>query len=379
MVGWVKYSLLGFGLAFIVVAVLNLFWTVERLTAPGAFRVVGESADRGTFDPSIAFDPDTGRGYMAYAAISGPTPETPFPPVAINLAHSHNQGERWVYQTEIFRARSDDLVTDTARNLTVSGIWRYEMPTLVHTPEDTGREWKIYAYRYFWADDVELARETGVIVYKDSSNPRQGWSEEKWMFSANQFNPPPPYNNLVLLHLNVLDPDLSDINSYADPGAYTKEDVLYLTLSAYETIQRSSRIVMIASSDFGQSWTYIDNVLTAEDISELGYTRMSGGQIIEYRGEDYFLVALGDELQNAQGTFVLKFKDLATGALERDRRGRPVIYKHFSLDEQASPSFGGGQADYHEQNAGGLLMPVMLRGNIAQPFVILGQGHSLHK
>lgn len=376
---WVRYSLVAFGLIFIIVAVVNLVQTGKRLTTVSVFDVTRENAARGIFDPTLAFDSAGDLGLAAYSAVSNPARETPYPPVSVHLAETSSKGRRWIFKTELFPARPDNLTIDTRQGETVSGVWRYEMPSLVYMPEDTGREWKVFAYRYFWADDVELARKTGVIVYKDSADPLTGWSEEKWLFSANQLNPPAPYNRLVLLHLNVLDPDLAGVMSYTDPGAHVKDGTLYVSLSAFETIMDPARIIMISSADAGQSWSYIGNILTQEDVESLGYLRMTGGQIFEYEGESYFLVALGDKLQTGKGAFVMKFADLAKGELERDKKGRPVIHKHFSLDENMQSSLGGGQADYHAMNQSGLLMAAMRQGNVRRPFVIVAKGHDVVK
>jgi hypothetical protein len=374
--GWVKYSLVAFGLIFIIVTVVNLVQTGKRLTTVNVFNVANENTDSGIFDPTLAFDPTGDMGLAAYSGVSRATKETLFPSVSVNLAYTRNKGRRWVFNSNLFSARSDNLTID---GKTVSGVWRYEMPSLVYMPEDTGREWKIFAYRYFWADDIELARKTSVIVYKDSADPLKGWSEEKWLFSANQFNPPAPYNRLVLLHINVLDPALADVRSYADPGAHVKDGLLYVSLSAFETITDPARIIMVSSADAGKSWSYIGNILTIEDVEALEYLRMIGGQIFEFEGESYFLVTLGDKLQAGQGAFVMKFADLSKGQLERDKNGKPVIYNHFALDENVSSSLGGGQADYHAMNESGLLMAVMLARKVQKPFVILAQGHDIVK
>ena len=377
---WIKYILIIFGGLFILTALIHTINVAGKVAGPDRFNIKGLQTNLGVLDPTLAFNGDASYGVMAFTNVLDPLEGTGDSRARIDLASTYTQGDKWVYQGPVFDGRTDQLLVNGAADKPVTGVWRYEMPTLVYTPGDAKAPWKIYAYRYFWANDIALARRTGVIVYKTTTDPRQGWGAEKWLFSANQNNPPDPYNKLVLMHLNTLDSSLNDVVAYGDPGAFFQGGTLYLTFSAYTRFNTQSpdRIVMVASNDFGQSWYYIGNVLTQGDLDKMdNFSRMHGAQIIPYKGTAHLLVALGDKLSDGKGTYVMKFDDIARGLLMRDSDGRPQILNDFELSAETLTAYGGGQADYDPANHDGLLISGMNRQLPDQPFYIRTYGHKI--
>ena len=262
-----QYFIIGVGIIFIIIAIYNVFSLFDRYSQTALFDISAEPGQLGVFDPSMAVDGE--RAYLAYSSISL-ADNQPAPLIGVNLARSLDGGEDWSYQTAIFESKPGTLTQRINGQLTeINGIWRYEMPSLVFTPNDAGREWKAYAYRYFWNGDVNLARQTGFIVYKSASRNMSAWSQEQWLFSSNPYNPPAPLNKLVQMHLNVLSPDLEDIIAYSDPAAFYHQGVIYMTLSAFTNIDQADRIILIASGDQGQSWRYMGTFMTAQDIVNL--------------------------------------------------------------------------------------------------------------
>ena len=240
----------------------------------------------------------------------------------------------------------------------IEGIWRYEMPSLIHTPNDTGREWKIYAYRYFWNGDVSLARETGFIVTKSAPADLSVWSDEQWLFSANPYNPPAPLNKLVLLHLNVLHPSLQNIIAYADPAAFVERGRIYMTLSAYTAVGAPARIVLISSPDNGNSWQYLGDFMTAVDVAamDIGYNQMSNAQIVRHDNELYLFATLGDDVYTGRGVFAFEITDLNRAQLARDNDGQISVSSEILLNTENLTNFGGGSATYHPDLKNGVLL-----------------------
>ena len=370
-----KYIIIGAGVLFIFVTIFNVIKTINVFSQTAAFRIAGEPGQVGIFDPTIEIIPETGRGYMAYASIS--RNEQGLPVIGVNLAVSGNSGGDWNFRRKIFEGKPGSMtVRQDGQLIEVPGEWRYEMPSLVYTPGDKGREWKIYAYRYFWNGDINLARQTGTISYKETVDPTTEWSEEKWIFSANQYNPPAPYNRLVLLHVNVLSPALQNVKFYADPGAFHDQGILYITLSAFETdVMRPDKIILIASRDFGNSWQYLGDIMTRQDLAGLdqGDTSFSSGQVIRKENKNYLAVSFGNDIFNGYKTRIFEFTDLNRAALLRDN-GVPVDRGGIDLNIETLSTLGGGPADYDENAKVGLLISRMTTG-ADNSFQIGNYGH----
>ena len=372
-----QHVMIAIGVAFFVVSIISVV-NVLSYWSDGSdhFEILREEAHLGVFDPTFEFA-HKDFGWMAYAAIfDDQTGRLPL--VSVKTAMSSREGKTWKSYGVAFESKEDSILDPQKTGGEIQGVWRYEMPSLVYTPGDTGKEWKLYAYRYFWNGDIVLARQTGVIVYKYTPDPlRVPWSKEEWLFSADEFNPPRPYNGLISLKLNTLHQSLKDIVAYADPGAFFKDGILYMTLSAFTSVEDPDRIIMIASNDFGQSWVYLGNLLTQKDLRSMeNLTRYSAAQIIEKDGRPYVLVTFGDKVQKGVGSFVIPVTDLKKAKLERDENGTLNVIKHFPVGEDSFSALGGGQSDYHKDSATGVMMSVMKSNrNNKAPFEITIQGH----
>lgn len=352
-----------------------VFTKVVQLSAPFAIGVAGERATLGIHSPSVMFEPRASWIWMAYAAITQ-KPDEIHPRIDINLATSLAGGGRWAFHHNVFESRKAVLHGPDGHVLESDGMWRYETPSLVYDPEDKGREWKIYAYRYYWNGDVAAARRYSAIVYRYAENiSLQNWSTEQWLFSATKDQPPQPYSEFVQLHLNELDPSLEKVLYYSQPSVlYSKTvGVLFMTLTTYMEENKPDRIILLASTDHGASWGYLGAVLSSADGAKLGkYTRVDSGYLFEQDEAVYLMASFGDQKREHQGTHIFKFADIAKAKLEQDKKGRPKVIQYFApIGPETLTTLGAGQSAYiPELYKSGLLMSHMQTDNTGPPFRI---------
>ncbi len=308
----------------------------------------------GVLDPSLAYDPKHKAVFMGYAAGSGDL-------IHVRIARSVDEGcKNWVQTQGGFEAKSDDILAPDGQSVFRAGTWRIETPSLVHDPDDAGREWKLYAYKYFWPADpasrLAIAQHYGMIVYKYAADPAGPWSGEQWLFSPAPDYPPPPYESMILLHLNGLDPSLADITAYSRPSAVYKDGALVMTLSAFVSGGMTpARVIMIVSLDHGSSWRYVGTPLTAAGLSS-PYTKLAGASLIEQDGKMYLAAVPGDDARRAAGTLIFGFEDFFKGTLQRDpKTGAPVVLNRLPLQGTAPGLLGGGFAAYHDACPFGML------------------------
>jgi hypothetical protein len=339
--------------------------TVEALRISSVYPAIG------VFDPSLAYNSKTNAVWMAYAAEekSQKDPSGKLPNVRLASSRAGDAGcKNWSQIKGGFEAKPDDLMAPDGQTVFRSGAWRVETPTIVYDPDDPGREWKLYAYRYFWAQGQEqtmgIAQHYGVVVYKYASDPAKEWSPEQWLFSPAPDYPPPPYEQMVLLHLNSLDPSLQDVVTYSRPSVIYKDGALVMTLSVFTTDSTPDRIIMVISRDHGNSWIYAGSPLRQSDLAGIGnYTKLSGAALIEERGQVYLAAVLGDQAQSGRGTFIFGFEDVARGLLRRDSKtGAPAVLRQLPLNAKEPGPIGGGFAAYTAACPFGLLTAEQTRG-----------------
>lgn len=331
--------------------------------APVVISATGQSAPMGMLDPSIAADAKTEKVWMAYTTLEPAQRDSGEMLLHVRFASTAaGKCTLWSRANGGFAAKSDDILAPDGQTVLRSGTWRIETPTLVHDPDDKGREWKLFAYKYFWAHDpvytLQVAQHYGMIVYKYASDPAGEWSTEQWILSPAPDYPPVPYQGMVRQHINTLSPDLQGIVAYARPSVVYKDGALVMTLSAFTKDKTPDRVIMLRSLDHGNSWQYAGTVLQKSDLAAMGpFTQLAGASLIEKEGQVYLAAVLGDKGQWGKGAFILGFDDFTKGILRRDAKtAAPVVLQHVTLQNQNTAGAGGGFAAYTEACPFGFLV-----------------------
>lgn len=358
------FVFIGFSFILYSIIYLNYLNFAGRDTGPQLLRIEQEQSTQGTFYPYVTVDKDG--GLMVYSSIThrhGLSKD--HSNIHVKLATSSDDGDSWELAGHVFTSKHDMIEGFQGLNSEISqGTWRYEQPSIIYDPDDPGREYKVFALRYFWNGSVEVARQYGTIVLKTAgSKTDKIWpDDETWLFSASQSQPPPPYNGLVQLPLNRVSNALADVRAYTEPSAYYKDGFILLLLTAYTDISedaRPDRIVMIGSGDHGRSWAYLGAPISTADVAQLGdYDQISGGSIVEQDGRTLLMATYGIGEFNGLGTMVFEFEDLAAARLKRDANGVPVVLNDIKGIEKILLPPGTGRATWHEKLPdAGLLMP----------------------
>lgn len=317
----------------------------------------GDTLQGGIFDPSLAYDRD-GTGWLAYTSVEGPNGPGG-PATHTHLASSADRGLSWTYRALINASIPGEVVLPDGKRL--PGIWRTEVPVLVHEPGDARAPWKQFAHRYFWNPERDRMADYGWIAMRTASAPTGPWSEEIALFGAGDIATPAgpvhlprvPYDQ-QRIDLNDLHPDLATTIAYSEPGALVRDGVLWLSLVALSG-DGPHAVILLASDDHGDHWRFVSTLATNADARRLGFIRFDGSALATHGGEAFLLVTPQSDVAQHDGTLVLPFADLAAGRLRRSADGVLAPSRH--VPNQRLHPFGGGQSTYHELNLGGLMMP----------------------
>lgn len=330
----------------------------EDKNPPEPFRVSGMSEFTGFSDPTIAVADDGKKALLAFTALHRPVEVGGQARAEIRIAGSTLPAcSRWKPAQGGFQSREEEIIGPDGATPVKKGVWRAETPSLVYDPGDPGREWKLFAYRYFWADDVPLARLYSMIIFATASKDTMQWSREEWIFSASRDAPPTPYSALIRAHLNDLHPALANVYFYARPSTAMINGEIVMTLSAFiKGRENVDRVVMIKSADHGRTWEYVGTPLMAADAAKIGkFTKLGGATLLQHKGKLYLAAVLGDENTGGTGTHVLPFQDVSQGLLSRNAAGAPVVAHHIPLMSELLSPAGGGFATYAEACEAGVI------------------------
>ncbi len=362
----------GVGIFLILLCTFTVFRLLYSIDTTKPIVISGNAKGLGVYDPSIAYNPNNKKMWMAYSSIHERN-DKQVPDINTNIAVSYNHGQTWKFIETVFSGKKDLLSGTNGQILDVEGVWRYETPTLVYDPEDKEQTWKLYAYKYFWTGESQSARNYSVITYKYTSNIESGkWSGEEWLFSARKGQPPAPYNNMILLHLNKLDQSLQNIIYYTEPAIINYQNKLLMTLTAYKEDGQPDSIIMIGSADHGQSWVFLGELLTSKQARHYGdYSRVDSSSLFENKGKLHLMVSFGNKNIEHQGTHIFTFNDFTQGTLKSDANNYPIITEYIdSPIPKALTVIGSGQSTYHEALAKGVIIPQVISNDEETPFRI---------
>jgi len=312
--------------------------------------IIGETAKNGVGDPSIEYD-NNGIGWMSYSGAEDKKVHT-------HLAKSLDNGKTWTFIQEINHAEDDVITLDGKQ---IDGGWHNEVSTLVHDPDDPGKEWKLYWHKFFSADKRIL--QYGWIAYKYASDPSGPWSEEIALFGAGPF-PLEPYKTKI--DLSELHSKLEDIIVYTELGSLYKDGTLYFTLQGHEK-GGNVKIVMIASNDHGETWKYLNTLLEGKDSERFGGSYFTGSSLVEENNRFFLFVSpevaesKGEKFQH-KGTVIFEFEDIKKGSLKKDKSGNLIVHKYL---EPTLPA--GGLSDYDEDNTNGGILIFQIDTSVVKP------------
>ena len=310
----------------------------------------------GTLDPSVAYDGD--HLFMAYTAASLQSAQVSDIKTEIFIARDRRLSRctSWSQSNIPFPAKAVTIIGPDGQTPVDKGFWRIETPSLVYDPDDPGKEWKLYAYKYFWSGKTDLARLYGAIVYRYASNPdiEASWSTEQWVFSASEQSPPFPYSQIVQTKLSQLHPSLANVYFYSRPSVVYIDKTLVMSLSAFvKGKQTPDRIVMIASKDHGQTWHYMgtplqDTMLPAIKTETGKYTLLQGATLLLSDGMPYLSAVFGNSKTEGDGSFIFGFDNISAASLAKDQNGNPLLLNHIPLSSEVPTNVGGGFAAFNE-------------------------------
>jgi len=300
----------------------------------------GDVIQGGFYDPSLEFAPGGKIGWLAYSAVRNSkkfiVPVGPY--VETHVAFSSDGGGTWKFTGAANHSYDDAVLLSEGQTLT--GVWRYEVPSIVYDPDDFRKPWKLFSHRYFWNDERDRMPAFGWIAYQWTTDPRKGWSDEVPLFGAGRF-PPKPYRTRI--DVNGLDASLREIVAYTEPGTFSDKGQLYVCLTAL-TATGAKKIILLASGDHAESWKYLGTVVSDADAAKLGYKSFDAPDISIEQGRVFLLASPEDQTGTHEGAVAFEFQDLNRAQLKRNSSGEPVILRRVLCQAAFMSKVGCGQA-----------------------------------
>jgi hypothetical protein len=339
-----------YSLQMVVVLVLSLGTgacnsvdTKPNIEKPVPVKFSGGERKNGKFDVSLEYGPD-GVGWLAYSSVDIPK----F--IETHIARSTDNGQTWRHVTGV-RESAEDTVN--IRGKSTKGVWRDETPCLLYDPKDKlERRWKLFTNHYFTTAPYKPKNRLlgeGTIDVKYASTPAGPWSMPECVVGSHKH---------CKINIKHAHPDLSNVEMNTEPGVIYHNGVIYLSMDAGTVGHglgdwKNYRIIMLSSSDHGETWRYTGTLLDHRDAMKFGYMVFTGTSLVRSRGKLYVLATPSGSTRKSQkghdGTMVIEIADIERARVKRDKAGKPVIAKRLELSGGGS----GGLADYDEKNSAG--------------------------
>lgn len=280
--------------------------------------------DNGSYDPTLAGDPETGRVWMVFSRVDG---EGGSGKISSYLAYSDDHGDTWCYVNQI-NASSDVDVASLPQEYegSTSAHWSHEVPSIVYdagAPE--AKRWKMTWHRYLHVKDNVQGNDdrkfsSGWIGMKEASSPELlAQAPEIKLFSAVGYykdSETENFNNanggLPEVKLHELDPALSNGLVFTESGMHVFNGELYISLLMGD-LTNGNAIILIKENSSG-AWDYVSTLLTSVDALTINssWTGFSATDLFAVNNKAYLLVSPVSSLYEGLALFEL---DVNTGSL----------------------------------------------------------------
>jgi hypothetical protein len=291
----------------------------------------------GSFDPSLqsafaGLAHSLGTQWAVWLSYSSAAPSSMFANpgpmadrirISTRLALSSDEGATFADVAEVNPAMETPLPAPIN-----FGIWQYEVSSLVFDAgAPAAEQWKLFALRYLEAQGARLNQHLWIAL-RTASDPRGTWSAERKLFTGSIYDTVdddpivgPPEVKLNLLYDDAGHAVLSDCAAFAEPGALSKPDGLYLALNC-ATGGANDRIVLIKLTHPAETWSYVGVLLGPSDAPH-GYVGLSAADLFTLGGKDHVVVSPVDAQGLYRGCLVYDFSAIAQAQLVR-ANGAPV-------------------------------------------------------
>jgi hypothetical protein len=357
---WMAIAIVSVG-ASAILAVASLAESASRVARKAEVLLAG-APDRGIFDPSIA-----GAGRQLYMTVSGVSSTAAGSSLGVTavrtyLARSQDQGRTWqlvggVVNPDV-EASLDDFPSPHR------GRWQNEVAALAFDPGASHpARWKLFWHQYLNVNG-DRRFEHGWLAYKEAETPEQLASARPVkLITARGYDPvndqsarrtKPPLAGPAVIRIQNLHRDLASCAAVSEPGVLAKPDALYLALicfrgSLFGLLGVSNHVVLLkcgrpCDATRPEGWSYAGTVFSQRDAEALGMRKLSAADLFTHDGHSFVIVSPVGTVPGEgayKGCAVFPFEDLATGAITRDRDGRPRLDAFVELDKN---SFNGACA-----------------------------------
>jgi hypothetical protein len=283
----------------------------------------------GIYDPSLVYPKDAAAGVLSYSTVAVNSVHT-------RVAVSTDQGASFHYVAEPNHVTPVTVTTTDAAfcdagPCSVSGVLWHEVSSILADPSDTAAPYKLLFHTYASvAGGTVLRRDWGYIGMQTGTTP-SAWSAEKnllgWKSNATIST---AGAGQVLTDL----PELADCVAFTEPGAIVGPSGIDLALScAYPQAGAVKiRVVLLRSTDHAQSFSFVSELLAADDFACLGGTvpQILGPDLFTVGSAEYVVVSPVGAVSNTdtggyRGCVTIPIADPAAGTVARLANGAPSV------------------------------------------------------
>lgn len=326
------------------------------LVATATGKVVEPAGDTGStegiFDPSLVYPLGAPGGAMSYSSVGS------FDDIHTRIAVSADQGATWIVASDANKSVPLSIPSSDATDCPggmCSGSLVHEVSSLAFDPEDPdpARRWKLFVHRYLVLP-TKLRYDYGHIAMQTAPAPEGPWSEGTvavgWTSTS-------PFSSEAAALLVGDVPELSDCLLMTEPAALVVPGQgLDLALGcASITNEIEIRIVLLRSTDHGNTFQFVSTLLTSADADCLGSTvpQVNAASLFLAGGEEY-LFATPAGPAGYRGCHLFRIEDRTQGQVLRDGIGQPIALRRIDIDPAG---FVGACAFAEGATAAGALVP----------------------
>lgn len=323
----------------------------------------------GVFDPSLVIADGASDGVMAYSTVDFTldADQNLLNRVSTSVAVTANGGGIWTHETYV-QQWMDATITvgnnDVCGTPACDGMLISEVPTLIYDVQDpdTTQRYKLLSHRYFHypPGPETLYRALGGIAYYTAPSPSGPWASEGYLFGWDLSPPEVTYS----ININQLGGDAASCLAVSEPSMEVFGDDIDLVFACpyADGSEVPIRIILLRSSDHGQSFELVSTLLEAGDAKKFGGDHYSAPELVNLDGRAVLMVTPSKADGTYQGCVVYELNGVRSAV-------NPATYFLPTLAGRF-----GGACSYAPGAESIYMSQLFVEGNPTDPFRMFATG-----
>lgn len=298
--------------------------------------------NEGIFDPSITYDPQTGKVWMTFSSVNTDRQNDKIN-IATGLAYSGDKGKTWQGYGTINESVDITIPANTGPNKdrkSIAANWRNEVSAITYDPGAPASErWKVVWHHYLGIGKKRYFQHSWIAL-KTAATPEGPWSSERKLFIGKGYQSfQDDFASAPEVAIHELDRAVNHCVGFSEPGLMATADALYMSLQCgvAPNVGGKAKIFLLQFDHRSEKWRYLGDLVTEDDAKRYNFGEITGSELFMKNSTPYLIVTVTAQGRTMGiphlGCMAIEIEELQTARLARGKDGSLNAKKYLTASD----------------------------------------------